>query len=147
MWPRQLSDIHLQTLWWGKTRSHCVRRTSCLETMWCGSSLGWEHTPSDAATTVVLPAPSCCGVTPLGLYGGCCCNADPIGRRNSTTQQHDATLQCVSTLEDNGTVLLPPCFRFGHTLRLLHVILRDVAATTQDPLKCAGPKARTNHEA
>ncbi len=58
-------------------------------------------------------APSCCGVTPLGLYGGCHWvttitpgavgvtqnqpNADPIGRRNSTTQRFE---QCVRTLTD-----------------------------------------------
>ncbi len=35
-------------------------------------SSGWEHTPQQRSNQRCA-APSCCRVTPLGLYGGCCC--------------------------------------------------------------------------
>ena len=78
---------------------------------------GWEHTPSDAATSVVLPRRAVaspywvcmeaavalpqllCSVTPTdpGVVGAMQKqpNAVPMGRCNSTTLQHDATLLCV----------------------------------------------------
>ncbi len=87
-------------------------RSAVAERLAVGAS-GWEHTPRDAATAtqpatrrLLRPIGSALGtfasphplwVTQKQL------NADPMGRRNSTTQRR-VTLQCVCTLKAETSV-------------------------------------------
>ncbi len=79
-----------------------TQNTASADVSLCGEELDVRlGTHSQRRSNQRRAAPLCCGVAPLGLYGGCCYitpttlgvvgamqkqpNADPMGRRNSMT--------------------------------------------------------------
>ncbi len=66
-----------------------------------GFASGREHTPSDAATSVMphRATLSCCSIILLALYGDCCCVAPTTPRAVGATQWGDATARRGSTTQ------------------------------------------------